>query len=167
MTEQGCHNAVMAGVDSIEHGMNLDPGLLDRMAAQGTALVPTLTAFGKNAETVRHAEPSPRRDRWLQGWMGVSTTARAAHEAGVTVLAGTDSFPCGTVAGEVELLLRAGLPVEAALGAACWTARSFLGLSSLSDGAPADLLVYDTDPTLEPAVLAHPSRIILRGNVIR
>jgi imidazolonepropionase-like amidohydrolase len=109
---------------------------------------------------------SPTRS-WLQAWQGMPTTVRLAHEAGVTILAGTDSFPCGTIAGEVGLLVEAGLPAEVALGAACWTARSFLGLSSFADGAPADLLVYDTDPSLDPAVLAHPSRIILRGNVIR
>jgi imidazolonepropionase-like amidohydrolase len=70
------------------------------------------------------------------------------------------------VAGEVEWLLKAGLPAEAALGAASWTARSWLGLPGLVDGAPADLVAYDTDPTADPAVLAHPSRIILRGRVV-
>src|SRR5689334_13361389 len=36
-TAEGSRNAVLAGADSLEHGMNLDPGLIDRMAAQGTA----------------------------------------------------------------------------------------------------------------------------------
>ena len=36
-TAAGCAHAVAAGVDSLEHGMHLDPGLLDQMAAQGTA----------------------------------------------------------------------------------------------------------------------------------
>ncbi|GIH10370.1 amidohydrolase [Rhizocola hellebori] len=166
-TTLGCHHAVMAGADSLEHGMYLDPGLLDRMAAQGTALVPTLTPFARGVEGAYKADPSPRRDWFVRGWEGMFAKIRSAHEAGVTILAGTDSFPCGTVAGEVDLLIQAGLPVEVALGAACWTARSFLGLAGLGDGAPADLLAYDTDPVLEPAVLAHPSRIILRGKVIR
>ena len=48
-TAAGCANAVAAGVDSLEHGMHLDPGLLDQMAAQGTALVPTLNAFAAAA----------------------------------------------------------------------------------------------------------------------
>ncbi|MFE9454121.1 hypothetical protein [Streptomyces sp. NPDC006739] len=84
---------------------------------------------------------------------------RAAHEAGVTILA-------GTVISEIEWLVRAGLSREAALGAASWSARSYLGLPGLVDQAPADLVVYDTDPTLDTSALAHPSRIILRGRVI-
>ncbi|WP_405680563.1 hypothetical protein [Streptomyces sp. NBC_01238] len=42
-TAEGTRNAVLAGADSLEHGMHLDPALLDRMAAQGTAFVPTLS----------------------------------------------------------------------------------------------------------------------------
>ncbi|MFJ5774559.1 amidohydrolase family protein [Streptomyces sp. NPDC093094] len=165
-TADGSRNAVRAGVDSLEHGMHLDPGLIDQMASQGTAFVPTLSVFGAGAERRRAEEPSARRDWWLGGWEGMLPNVRAAHEAGVAVFAGTDSFPCGTVVSEVEWLVRAGLPVEAALGAASWSARSWLGLPGLVDGAPADLVAYDTDPTLDSSVLARPSRIILRGRVI-
>jgi len=166
-TAEGTRNAVLAGADSLEHGMHLDPALLDRMAAQGTAFVPTLAAFGAQEDEMRAREPGGRRDLWLAGWDAMLTHVRAAHEAGVTVLAGTDTFPCGTVAGEMSWLLRAGLPAEAALGAASWTARAWLGLPGLVDGAPADVVAYATDPTLDPAVLEHPSRIVLRGRVVR
>ena len=67
-TAAGCANAVAAGVDSLEHGMHLDPGLLDQMAAQGTALVPTLNAFAASAFRVRAWDPGPRRDSFLAGW---------------------------------------------------------------------------------------------------
>ncbi|WP_335937834.1 amidohydrolase family protein [Streptomyces sp. PTD5-9] len=166
-TAEGTRNAVLAGADSLEHGMHLDPALLDRMAAQGTAFVPTLSAFGAREDEMRAREPGARRDLWLAGWDGMLANVRAAHEAGVTVLAGTDTFPCGTVAGEMSWLLRAGLPAEAALGAASWTARDWLGLPGLVDGAPADVVAYATDPMLDPAVLEHPSRIVLRGRVVR
>jgi imidazolonepropionase-like amidohydrolase len=166
-TAEGSRNAVLAGVDSLEHGMHLDPGLLDRMAAQGTALVPTLSVFAASAPRRYASGPTPTRNWWITGWEAAPGVARAAHEAGVTVLAGTDSHPCGTVAAEVAWLHRAGLPAEAALGAASWSARSWLGLPGLVDGAPADLIAYDTDPLLEPRALPHPSRIILRGQVIR
>ncbi|MET7491273.1 amidohydrolase family protein [Streptomyces sp900116325] len=165
-TADGSRNAVEAGVDSLEHGMHLDPALIDLMADQGTAFVPTLSVFGAEADRWRAAEPSARRDWWLAGWEGMLPNIRAAQEAGVTVLAGTDSFPCGTVASEVEWLVRAGLSAEAALGAASWTARAWLGLPGLVDGGPADLVAYDTDPTLNASMLPHPSRIILRGRVV-
>ncbi|MGW1108377.1 amidohydrolase family protein [Streptomyces sp. NPDC002540] len=166
-TAESTRNAVLAGADSLEHGMHLDPALLDRMAAQGTAFVPTLGVFGSKADAMRAREPSVRRDLWLAGWDTMFGNVRAAHEAGVTVLAGTDSFPCGTVAGEMDWLVRAGLPVHAALGAASWTARAWLGLPGLVDGAPADLVAYADDPTLDPTVLNRPRRIVLRGRVVR
>jgi imidazolonepropionase-like amidohydrolase len=165
-TAAGCANAVAAGADSLEHGMHLDPGLLDQMAAQGTALVPTLGAFAASAARVRAAGPGPRRDSYLAGWAAMPPTARAAYEAGVTVLAGTDTHPCGTVAEEVERLMSAGLPWEAAVGAGSWTARAWLGLPGLTDGAPADLVVFDEDPVAHPDILHHPRRIILHGQIL-
>ena len=48
-TAEGSRNAVVAGADSLEHGMHLDPDLLDTMAAQGTAYVPTLSVFSFTA----------------------------------------------------------------------------------------------------------------------
>jgi len=165
-TAAGCANAVAAGVDSLEHGMHLDPGLLHQMAAQGTALVPTLNAFAAAAFRVRAWDPGPQRDSFLAGWAALPPTARAAYEAGVTVLAGTDTHPCGTVAEEVERLISAGLSWEAAVGAASWAARAWLGLPGLADGAPADLVIYDEDPVAHPDILHHPRRIILRGQIL-
>jgi imidazolonepropionase-like amidohydrolase len=165
-TAAGCAHAVAAGVDSLEHGMHLDAGLLDQMAAQGTALVPTLNAFAAAAFRVRARDPGPRRDAYLAGWAAMPGTARAAYEAGVTVLAGTDTHPCGTVPQEVERLISAGLPWGAAVGAASWTARAWLGLPGLTDGAPADLVIYDEDPVAHPDILHHPRLIILRGQIL-
>lgn len=166
-TADGSRNAVLAGVDSVEHGMHLDPALLDRMAAQGTALVPTLTVFGRSADKMRAEGSNPFTDWWLRGWEAMLPTVKAAHEAGVTVLAGTDSIPFGSVCEEIAWLARAGLPGTEALAAGSWTARSWLGFPGLVDGAPADIAVYEEDPTRSPAVLAHPKRIILRGRVLR
>jgi imidazolonepropionase-like amidohydrolase len=165
-TAAGCAHAVAAGVDSLEHGMHLDPGLLDQMAAQGTTLVPTLNALAESAFRVRTRDPGPGRDAWLAGWSAMPGTTRAAYEAGVTVLAGTDTHPCGTVAQEVERLISAGLPREAAVGAASWTARTWLGLPGLTDGTPADLVVFDEDPVAHPDVLHYPRRVILRGQIL-
>lgn len=166
-TAEGSHNAVLAGADSLEHGRHLDPDLLDRMAAQGTALVPTLTVAAQNLERVRAAPSSARRDWWLAGWDGMPPLIRSAHEAGVTVLAGTDSLPFGNIAEEVAHLRQAGLSAEAALGGASWTARDWLGMPGLVDGAPADLVVYGSDPVATPEVLADPVFIMLRGQIVK
>ncbi len=50
--------AVEAGVDSIEHGMCLDPDLLPRMAAQGTALTPTLSVIAGSLDDMRQSADS-------------------------------------------------------------------------------------------------------------
>jgi len=166
-TAEGSRNAVLAGVDSLEHGRHLDPDLLDRMAAQGTALVPTLTVAAEHVEQVRAAPQSARRDWWLAGWEAMPALIRSAHEAGVTVLAGTDSLPFSNIATEVAHLRQAGLSAEAALGSASWTARDWLGMPGLVDGAPADLVVYDADPVATPEVLADPVCIMLRGQIVK
>jgi imidazolonepropionase-like amidohydrolase len=94
---------------------------------------------------------------------------RAAAEAGLTVLAGTDAGmgPHGQVAGEVALLRAAGLPASTALGAASWTARSWLGLPGIEVGAPADLVAYRDDPLENPAVLGSPALVLLDGRLVR
>jgi imidazolonepropionase-like amidohydrolase len=166
-TAEGSRNAVLAGVDSLEHGMHIDPALVDQMAMQGTALVPTLTTFGRSADKIRAEGSNPFTDWWLQGWEAMPPTIRAAHEAGVLILAGTDSMPFGSVSEEIGWLVRTGLPSEVALGAGSWSARSWLGLPGLVDGAPADIVAFDDDPLRNPAVVAHPARVILRGRVIK
>jgi imidazolonepropionase-like amidohydrolase len=167
-TPEGSRNAVLAGADSLEHGMFLDHALLPQMAAQGTALVPTFTTFAKTIDQFASGDAPEHIRNWLVGgWESLFATVPAAHAAGVTVLAGTDSKPCGDVAGEVEWLVRAGLPVDVAVGAASWTAREWLGFPGLVDGALADVVAYDADPYEDVTILRKPSRIVLRGRAIR
>ena len=159
---EACRRAVLAGVDSIEHGMWLDHDLLPQLAAQGTALTPTFTAWTGLLDGIRTLQ-QPARDWFLDGIARLGPLTTTAHAAGVTILAGTDFRPHGTIAAEVRHLTAAGLPADVALGAACWTARSFLGLPGLDDGAPADFVVYDRDPLTDLGVLDHPAHVIRNG----
>jgi imidazolonepropionase-like amidohydrolase len=68
---------------------------------------------------------------------------------------------------EILALHEAGLSTVDALAAASWRARSWLGLDGIEEGAPADLVVYDADPRADLQVLRAPSRIVLRGRVVR
>jgi imidazolonepropionase-like amidohydrolase len=97
-------------------------------------------------------------------------TIMAAYEAGVAIYAGTDAggvLPHGLIAREVQALADYGMPAEYVLGAASWRARSWLGRPSLDEGAPADFVVYDTNPLDDLSVLDRPARIVLRGRVVR
>ncbi|MGW4463977.1 amidohydrolase family protein [Micromonospora sp. NPDC004704] len=159
--------AVAAGVDTVEHGMCLDPGLLDRMAAQGTALTPTLRVITNSLEKLRTRPDSAWRRWYMDGAGAHAALVAAAAEAGVTVLAGTDSRPHGRIADEVRALVAAGVRPHVAVGAASWTARSYLGLDGLVAGAPADVVVYDEDPRADLAQLDSPRAVVLRGRLVR
>jgi imidazolonepropionase-like amidohydrolase len=157
--------AVEAGVDSLEHGMCLDPELLARMAEQGTALTPTLSVITASLARFRAGPDGPRKDWYVAGADAHGPLTAAAVEAGVTVLAGTDSRPHGRIADEIRALVGAGVPAHEALAAASWTARSYLGLAGLADGAPADAVVFDTDPRTDLGQLDTPRAVIVRGRV--
>jgi imidazolonepropionase-like amidohydrolase len=157
--------AVEARVDSLEHGMCLDPDLLPQMAAQGTALTPTLSVINGSLADVLKRPDSPRKDWYIGGATVHGQLAAAAAEAGVTILAGTDSRPHGRVADEVRALVSAGLSPHQAIGAASWTGRSYLGLDGLTEGAPADAVIYDADPRRDLSQLAAPRAVVLRGQL--
>ncbi|WP_409333043.1 amidohydrolase family protein [Trujillonella humicola] len=162
---------IRAGIDCVEHGTGLTEELIGEMAARGTAVVPTLVnvenfpGFAAAGEKRFPAYASTMRR--LHASSGA--VVRAAHEAGVPVFAGTDAgggIDHGRVADEIRALADAGLPAEAALAAGSWAARTWLGLPNVVDGAPADLVVYDTDPRADLDVLARPSLTVLRGRVV-
>jgi imidazolonepropionase-like amidohydrolase len=157
--------AVAAKVDSVEHGMCMDPALLSQMAAQGTALTPTLSVITAALEDARRRPDGPRKDWYVGGASVHGQLAAAAAEAGVTILAGTDSRPHGRITVEIRALAAAGVRPHDALGAGSWAARSYLGLPGLTPGAPADAVVYDSDPRTDLAQLDSPRAVILRGQV--
>lgn len=139
------------------------PGVVAQMVEQGTALTPTLSVIGASLDEVRQRPESPRKTWYLEGASAHWGLSAAAAEAGVTLLAGTDSRPHGRIADEVRALVAAGVPPHTALGAASWAARSYLGLAGLTPGAPADVVVYDEDPRADLAQLDVPRAIVLRG----
>jgi imidazolonepropionase-like amidohydrolase len=162
---------IRAGIDCIEHGTGLTEDLVAEMAARGTAVVPTLVnvenfpGFAAAGEAKFPAYASTMRRLYAQS----GAVVRAAYEAGVPVFAGTDAgggIEHGVIADEVRALHAAGLPAEAALAAASWAARSWLGLRCIEEGAPADVVVYDSDPRADLDTLQRPQRMVLRGRVV-
>lgn len=172
-SESAVEIMVRAGVDSVEHGTGLSLDLIDVMARQGTALVPTMInirTFGGIADQARAKFPSyadhmlALRDRFPE-------VVRAAHQAGVPIYVGTDAgggIAHGLAAEEMLLLHEeAGIPAEAVLAAASWRAREWLGFPGLVEGGLADLVVYPQDPRRDLRVVRAPDRVVLRGRVLR
>jgi len=161
-----------AGIDCIEHGTGLTEELIGLMAARGTAVVPTLVnvenfpGFAAAGEGKFPTYASTMRRLYASS----GAVVRAAFEAGVPVFAGTDAgggIDHGRIADEVRALHAAGVPAEAALAAASWSARSWLGLPCIEEGAPADVVVYAADPRADLDTLARPRHVVLRGEVVR
>jgi imidazolonepropionase-like amidohydrolase len=168
--EEGVEDLLAAGVDGIEHGTGLRPELLSRVAAAGVAVVPTLVniaTFPSIADRGSVKFPlyaAHVRSLHARRYENVA----ALHEAGVRLFAGTDAgsvLPHGLIVEELHELVAAGLSPTAALDAATWAARSWLGHDGLIEGASADLLVLDGDPRADLGVLRRP-RVVLRGRLV-
>ncbi|GAA1204190.1 amidohydrolase family protein [Prauserella alba] len=159
-----------AGIDCLEHGTGLDRELLDRMAAQGTALVPTLINIENFPGIADQAAKYPTYAAHMRALhAGVGDMIGEAIDAGVDIYAGTDAggmVAHGKLPDEVSALHHAGMPAERALGAASWAARAWLGYDGIDDGAPADLVVFDADPREDLDVLRRPGHILLRGRLV-
>jgi len=169
--EDALPGLVDAGIDCIEHGTGLDRELLDRMARQGTALVPTLINIENFPGIADQAAKYPTYAAHMRALhAGVGDMIGQAIDAGVDIYAGSDAggmVAHGRLPDEVSALHRAGMPAERAIGAASWAARAWLGYDGVVDGGHADLLVYDTDPREDVDVLSAPRHIVLRGRLVR
>jgi imidazolonepropionase-like amidohydrolase len=171
----GARVGVDAGIDSIEHGMELDGDLAARMAASGIALVSTLAifrsweSFGRTTSLPRFASEegaarvAARRER-------AEESVRLAHAAGVAIATGTDfgggSTRANQLAWEVECLVAAGLEPWEALGAATWRGGELLGepeAGVIREGGPADFALVHGDPLSDPTALWRVWRVAWGG----
>ncbi|ALG13033.1 amidohydrolase family protein [Kibdelosporangium phytohabitans] len=160
-----------AGIDCIEHGTGLTAGTVATMAEAGTALVPTLINIETFPELAANASKYPAyAAHMLRLHASVRDTVRMAIEAGVPVYAGTDAgggIAHGRLVDEIEALHSAGMSRTDALAAGSWAARGWLGYSGIEDGSAADIVAYSADPRSDLSVLRSPSRIVLRGRIVR
>jgi imidazolonepropionase-like amidohydrolase len=162
---------IAAGIDSIEHGTGLTDELIDAAKAAGSAVVPTLINIDNFPQiALAGAAKYPTYAAHMRELFATSRERiRNAHEAGVPIYTGTDaggSLPHGLVRSEILALVGAGIPQPEVIAQASWRGREWLGLPGLVEGAPADLVVYDTDPRRDLAAVMSPRRMILRGSVV-
>lgn len=171
---EGIPDLLNAGIDCLEHGVGLTDDLIDQMARDQVALVPTrlqVDNFPSYAE--QGYARFPAYSAHIESlYARVDTMIRHAYQAGVPIFAGTDAggvLPHGLIAREIqELAAKGGLDPADALAAGSWRAREWLGLpGSLTEGAPADFVVYAADPLRDLSVLSTPSQVVLRGQVVR
>lgn len=161
----GAREGVAAGVDSLEHGFELDADVCRQMAAQGTALVSTLTVFASwrsfaRTTTMPRFTGDEGRQRIEQRREGAIESVKLAHAAGVAICAGTDfgggSARANQLAWEIEALVGAGLEPWQALAAATWRGGELLGEPTagvLADGGAAEFVLVHGDPLSDPTAM--------------
>ncbi|WP_439636282.1 amidohydrolase family protein [Oceanicaulis sp.] len=93
------------------------------------------------------------------------------HEAGVTLIAGTDAgiftnLPGRSMTRELELLVMSGLSPHAALQTATANGAQVLGLTDrgrIAPGLRADLVLVSGDPLSDVAVVEFPDAVMVNG----
>jgi len=160
----GAVAGVLGGVDSIEHGEELDADVCREMASRGTFLVSTLSVYRSWASfatstTVPRYTTDPFAGRVGERMEHADASARLAHRMGVRIVAGTDfgggSTRAGHLAGEVELLVKAGMQPWEALAAATWRGGELMGndAGTIREGGPADFFLVHGNPLEDPSAL--------------
>jgi imidazolonepropionase-like amidohydrolase len=169
---ESCRIAAHGGVDSLEHGMFLEPGDLAAMAANGAVLVPTLSVWDDWLFYAREMDwPAARVTRAEQLRDSSQAAMASAIRAGVRIAAGTDSgggsVRHGRLAREIELMIACGMQPAAALHAATQEGARLLGedaeRGAIAVGMIADLVLLDRNPLEDPAALRLVAAVFQAG----
>ncbi len=168
----GIKNALLAGIDSIEHGIILDNETIEIMLAHNTYLVPTLVApyfiikYGQEGGVPEYAIEKSKRIEDVH-----TNSFQKALKAGVNIAMGTDS---GTpfnqhdgTAHELILMVKHGMKPLDAITAATKTAAKLLGIDNkygtIEEGKFADLIVVARDPVKDIRTMLDVEHVYKKG----
>ena len=167
-TPEGMRRAVLAGVETIEHGDAGTPEVFKLMVEHNVALCPTLAAGDatsqyagwKKGQTPEPASITRKRESF-----------KAALDAGVTILSGSDVgvFAHGDNARELELMVAYGMTPTDALKSATSIAARLLhqesSIGKVQQGLFADLIAVDGNPVQEIGALRR-VRFVMKGGTV-
>ena len=151
---EGMKRAVIAGVNSVEHGTFMTEEVMDLMINKGTYYVPTISAGEFVAEKAKIDNYFPEIVRPKAASVGpqIGNTFNKAYKRGVKIAFGTDAGvqPHGTNWKEFVYMVKFGMPpMETIQSATINTAKllkidSILG--SIEVGKMADIIAIDGNP---------------------
>jgi imidazolonepropionase-like amidohydrolase len=158
----GAKDCIKAGVDSLDHGIELDDETVEMMREKGTFLIPTLMApynIAKHGTESGIPEYAVKKD--LEVIQTHVNSFKKAYDAGVKIAMGTDTgtpfSKHGGNAKELELMVNYGMSPMGAIIATTRTASEAIGLNdkigTLEKGKLADILVIDGDPLADITIL--------------
>lgn len=172
---EGIKRAVLAGVDSIEHGTFMTDEVIELMKQKGTYWVPTNMAGEWVAEKAKEPGYLPDIVRPKAAAIGpvIRTTFAKAQAAGVKIAFGTDSgvSPHGANAREFELMVAGGMPPMKAIQSATLEAAKLLRiedrLGTIEVDKIADIVAVKGDPLQNIRVLQAMAFVMKDGVVAK
>lgn len=169
--DQAARDAVLAGVNSIEHGSFLSADTLKLMKERGTYLIPTLMAPDSIMPNLAKFPPEIAA-KAVAANAALSKTFAEAVRLGVKVGFGTDSGVSkhGDNACEFVLMVKHGMTPTAALKAATSVDAELLGLSksigTLEPGKLADIVAVPGDPVADITATGRVVFVMKEGAVV-
>jgi imidazolonepropionase-like amidohydrolase len=170
---EGIKRAVLAGVDSIEHGTFMTDEVIELMKKKGTYWVPTNLAGEWVAEKAKEPGYFPEIVRPKAAAIGpvIRTTFAKAYAAGVKIAFGTDAgvSPHGQNAREFELMVAGGMPPMKAIQSATREAATLLKinerLGTIEAKKIADIVAVKGNP-LENIRAMHDVVFVMKEGVV-
>ena len=170
MALNGVHNAVEAGVDSIEHGDYIADADMRTMVQKGIYYVPTIYV----GEYVAQGRANAGAKVWLDMIKIHADTFRKAVNAGVKIAFGTDvgGFDWGIdPAIEFPLMVKYGMTPAQAIRAATLNAAELLGMQndigSVAPGKYADIVAVKGDPLSDISLLQKIDFVMKGGEIYK
>lgn len=168
-TDEGMRRAVMAGVETIEHGDGGSEHVFGMMASRGVVWYPTLAAveaISSYGGWTKGIDPDPERI------VAKKAVFRKALDLGVKIGMGGDVgvYPHGENAWEMELMVEYGmLPIEVLRAATSLNADTFhlADRGRIRAGLLADLVAVAGNPLDDMHVIRDVRLVVKGGEVVR
>jgi len=161
--------AVVAGVDSIEHGTYADAESFKLMKAHGTYFIPTLLTTQRLYEAARTRPETLNPSTVAKVLaMGPSVTKLTnAHKAGVKIAFGSDTG-LGENLKEAAIMVQAGMTPAEVIEAATKSAADLIGsneIGAVAAGRYADIVAVAGDPLSDITELER-VQFVMKGGVV-